>query len=88
MSNAKERLLAGTILSVVVLGSIHAAPLAAGFVVAQAPQGEQEKDKKPPPQRPGQRQKQQEERQTQGHTGRAAARPPAGTSGAAATHTR
>ena len=62
MSNAKERLLAGTILSAVVLGSVHAAPLAAGFVVAQAPQGEQEKDKKPPPQRPGQRQKQQEER--------------------------
>ena len=27
MSNAKERLLAGTILSAVVLGSIHAAPL-------------------------------------------------------------
>ena len=56
MSNAKARLLAGTILSAVVLGSVHAAPLAAGFVVAQAPQGEQENDKKPPPQRPGQRQ--------------------------------
>ena len=76
MSNAKERLLAGIILSVVVLGSIHAAPLAAGFVVAQAPQGEQEKDKKPPPQRPGQRQKQQEERRKEAPKATPGAPPP------------
>ena len=76
MSNAKERLLAGTILSAVVLGSVHAAPLAAGFVVAQAPQGEQEKDKKPPPQRPGQRQKQQEERRQEAPKATPGAPPP------------
>jgi outer membrane protein OmpA-like peptidoglycan-associated protein len=62
MSSAKGRLLAGTILSAVMLGSVHAVPLDAAFVIAQAPQSEQEKEKKPPPQRPGQRQKQQEER--------------------------
>ena len=75
MSNAKERLLAGTILSAVVLGSVHAAPLAAGFVVAQAPQGEQEKDKKPPPQRPGP-QKQQEERRQEAPKATPGAPPP------------
>ena len=71
MSNAKERLLAGTILSAVVLGSVHAAPLAAGFVVAQAPPQSEQEDKKQPPQRPGQRQKEQEER-------REAPKPPPG----------
>jgi outer membrane protein OmpA-like peptidoglycan-associated protein len=76
MSNAKERLLAGTILSALVLGSVHAAPLAAGLVVAQAPQGEQEKDKKPPPQPPGQRQKQQEERRQEAPKATPRAPPP------------
>src|SRR5262249_62004752 len=65
MPNAKEYLLAGTILSAVVLGLAHAAPLDAAFVVAQAPPQSEQEDKKPPPQRPGQRQKQQEERQVQ-----------------------
>ena len=68
MSNTKGRILAGTILSAVVVGAVHAAPLHAAFVVAQAPQGEQEKDKKQPP---GQRQKPQEER-------RQAPKPPPG----------
>jgi outer membrane protein OmpA-like peptidoglycan-associated protein len=76
MSNAKGRLLAGTILSAVVVGSVHAAPLDAAFVVAQAPQGEQEKDKKPPPQRPGQRQKQQEERRQEAPRAAPGAQPP------------
>jgi outer membrane protein OmpA-like peptidoglycan-associated protein len=62
MSNAKDRFLAGTILSAIVLGSVHAEPFDAAFVVAQAPQSEQDKEKKPPAQRPGQRQKEQEER--------------------------
>ncbi len=52
MSNAKHRLLAGTILSALVLGSINAAPLEAPFVMAQAPP-QSEQDKKPP-QPPGQ----------------------------------
>ena len=48
MSNAKERLLAGTILSAVAIGSVHAAPLDGMFVIAQAPQqGDHEKEKKP-----------------------------------------
>ena len=68
MSNTKGRILAGTILSAVVVGVVHAAPLHAAFVVAQAPQGEQEKDKKQPP---GQRQRPQEER-------RQAPKPPPG----------
>jgi outer membrane protein OmpA-like peptidoglycan-associated protein len=76
MSNAKGRLLAGTILSAVMLGSVHAAPLDAGFVVAQAPQSEQEKEKKPPPQRPGQRQKQQEERRQEAPKAAPGAQPP------------
>jgi outer membrane protein OmpA-like peptidoglycan-associated protein len=76
MSNAKGRLLAGTILSAVVVGSVHAAPLDAAFVVAQAPQGEQEKDKKPPPQRPGQRQQQQEERRQEAPRAAPGAQPP------------
>ncbi len=49
MANTKELLLAGTIFSTVTLGSVDAAPLDA--VVAQAPQSEHEKEKKPP-QRP------------------------------------
>src|SRR5260370_1163965 len=47
MANAKERLLAGTILSALAIGSVHAAPLDGVFVVAQAPQGDHEKEKKP-----------------------------------------
>jgi len=53
MSNVKEQFLAGTLLSAVMLGSVHAAALDRDFVIAQAPQGDQEKEKKPP-QRPGQ----------------------------------
>ncbi len=75
MSNAKGRLLAGTILSAVLLGSVHSAPLDAAFVVAQAPQSEQEKEKKPPPQRPGQ--KQQEERRKEAPKAAPGAQPPA-----------
>ena len=69
----EKRFLMGTMLSTVVLGSVHATPLDPTFVLAQAPpppQSEQE-DKKQAPQRPGQRQKQQEER-------REAPKPPAG----------
>jgi outer membrane protein OmpA-like peptidoglycan-associated protein len=58
----KERFLMGTMLSAVVLGSVHATPLDKALVVAQAPPQSEQEDKKPPPQRPGQRQKQQEER--------------------------
>jgi outer membrane protein OmpA-like peptidoglycan-associated protein len=47
MANAKERLLAGTIFSALAIGSVHAAPLDGVFVVAQAPQGDHEKEKKP-----------------------------------------
>ena len=47
MSNAKERLLAGTILSALAIGLAHAAPLDGVLVVAQAPQGDHEKGKKP-----------------------------------------
>ena len=45
MANAKERLLAGTIFSALAIGSVHAAPLDGVFVVAQAPQGDHEKEK-------------------------------------------
>jgi outer membrane protein OmpA-like peptidoglycan-associated protein len=76
MSNAKGRLLTGTILSAVMLGSVHAAPLDAAFVVAQAPQSEQEKEKKPPPQRPGQRQKQQQEERQEAPKAAPDAQPP------------
>ena len=76
MSNAKGRLLAGTILSAVMLGSVHAAPLDAALIVAQAPQSEQEKEKKPPSQRPGQRQKQQEERRQEAPKAAPGAQPP------------
>ena len=48
MSNAKDRLLAGTILSALAIGSVDAAPLDGMFVIAQAPQqGDHEKEKKP-----------------------------------------
>jgi outer membrane protein OmpA-like peptidoglycan-associated protein len=47
MANAKERLLAGTIFSALAIGSVHAVPLDGVFVVAQAPQGDHEKEKKP-----------------------------------------
>ena len=47
MSNAKERLLAGTILSALAIGLAHAAPLDGVPLVAQAPQGDHEKGKKP-----------------------------------------
>ena len=47
MANAKERLLAGTIFSALAIGLVHAAPLDSVFVVAQAPQGDHEKEKKP-----------------------------------------
>jgi len=77
MSDAKKRFLAGTILSAVMIGSIHAAPRDAAFVVAQAPQGEQEKEKKSPPQRPGQRQKQQPEEQREAPKPPPSAQPPA-----------
>jgi hypothetical protein len=59
----KVRFLMGTMLSAVVLGSVHATPLDKALVVAQAPPQSEQEDKKPPPQRPGQRQKQQEERE-------------------------
>jgi outer membrane protein OmpA-like peptidoglycan-associated protein len=61
----------GTMLSAVVLGSVHATPLDPPFVLAQAPPQSEQEDKKQAPQRPGQRQKQQEER-------REAPKPPPG----------
>ena len=67
----EKRFLMGTMLSAVVLGSVHATPLDPTFVLAQAPPQSEQEDKKQAPQRPGQRQKQQEER-------REAPKPPAG----------
>ena len=67
----KARFLMGTMLSAVVWGSVHAAPLDKALVVAQAPPQSEQEDKKQAPQRPGQRQKQQEER-------REAPKPPPG----------
>ncbi len=52
MSHTKERLLAGTILSALAIGSVYAAPIDGVLVVAQAPQSDHEKEKKP--ERPGQ----------------------------------
>ena len=52
MSKTKERLLVGTICSAVALGSAGATSFDGVLVIAQAPQTEQEKEKKPP-QRPG-----------------------------------
>jgi outer membrane protein OmpA-like peptidoglycan-associated protein len=66
MSKTKKRLLVGTIVSSVVLGSAHATPLDSMAVIAQASQPEQEKEKKPArpgPQRQPQGQQQQQERQ-------------------------
>jgi outer membrane protein OmpA-like peptidoglycan-associated protein len=73
MSNAKGRLLAGTILSTLAIGSVHAAPLDGLIVVAQAPQGDHEKEKKPQgdhekekkPERPSQPSPQPQQRQVQ-----------------------
>src|SRR5262245_16056777 len=67
----EKRFLMGTMLSAVVLGSVHATPLDPTFVLAQAPPQSEQEDKKQAPQRPGQRQKQQEER-------REAPKPPPG----------
>jgi outer membrane protein OmpA-like peptidoglycan-associated protein len=53
MLNVKGRFLAGALLSALVFASVDAAPLGGIFVVAQAPQSDQEKEKKPP-QRPAQ----------------------------------
>jgi outer membrane protein OmpA-like peptidoglycan-associated protein len=55
MSKIKDRFLTGTILSAIVLGSVHASPLHETFIVAQAPQ--QTEEEKKPPQRPGQPQR-------------------------------
>jgi outer membrane protein OmpA-like peptidoglycan-associated protein len=52
MSYTKERLLAGTIFSALAIGSVHAAAIDGVLVVAQAPQSDHEKEKKP--ERPGQ----------------------------------
>jgi outer membrane protein OmpA-like peptidoglycan-associated protein len=72
MSNAKEWLLAGTILSALAIGLAHAAPLDGVLVVAQAPQGDQEKGKKPQdhekekkPERPSQPSPPPQQRQVQ-----------------------
>ena len=73
MSNAKGRLLAGTILSTLAIGSVHAAPLDGLIVVAQAPQGDHEKEKKPQgdhekekkPEQPSQPSPQPQQRQVQ-----------------------
>ncbi|MGA8695256.1 MAG: hypothetical protein WB689_15720, partial [Xanthobacteraceae bacterium] len=52
MANTKDRFLAGTILSAVAMGSVHAAALDGALVVAQAPQSEnkasQPSDQLPP----------------------------------------
>jgi hypothetical protein len=47
----KARFLMGTMLSAVVLGSVHATPLDKALVVAQAPPQSEQEDKKQPPQR-------------------------------------
>jgi hypothetical protein len=48
MSNMKAHFLAGTILSAVAIGSVHAAPLNGTLLLAQVPQSDDEKEKKPP----------------------------------------
>src|SRR5262245_42402391 len=52
MSNAKQRFLAGTILSAILIWPVYASTFGAGFVLAQAPA--QTEEEKKPPQRPGQ----------------------------------
>jgi len=61
MSNAKERFLAGTILSAILMGPVNASALDPSYVVAQAP-AQTDEDKKPP-QRPGQPQRPQPQQQ-------------------------
>jgi outer membrane biosynthesis protein TonB len=51
MFKTKEWLLVGTMLLDVALGSAHATPFDGMLVIAQTPQADQEKEKKPP-QRP------------------------------------
>jgi outer membrane protein OmpA-like peptidoglycan-associated protein len=69
MSKIKQRLLVGTILSTLALGSVHAALLDRVLVLAQAPQADQQNEKeKRSPQRPSQQppgQEQRRERQVQ-----------------------
>jgi outer membrane protein OmpA-like peptidoglycan-associated protein len=61
MSTIKDRFLTGTILSAIVLGSVHASPLHEAFIVAQAPQ--QTEEEKKSPQRPGKPQRPQPQQQ-------------------------
>ncbi len=63
MLTTKLRLLAGTILSILAIGSVHAAPLDGPVVLAQAPQGDHEKEKKP--ERPNQPSPAPQQRQVQ-----------------------
>src|SRR5438477_7460886 len=69
MSKIKQGLLVGTVLSTLVLTSVHAAPLEGVLVIAQAPQADQQTEKeKKSPQRPNQQppgQEQRRERQVQ-----------------------
>jgi outer membrane protein OmpA-like peptidoglycan-associated protein len=76
MSNAKERFLAGTILSAMLMGPVHASPLDPSYVVAQAPA--QTDEEKKPPQRPGQPPRQQPQEQKQVPPGQQRVQPPPG----------
>jgi outer membrane protein OmpA-like peptidoglycan-associated protein len=76
MPKTKERLLVGTILSTVMLGSTHATPRHSVLVIAQASQTEQDKDKNKKPARPGPPQQQLQERQPQERQVQPPATPP------------
>ncbi|HET9688317.1 MAG TPA: OmpA family protein [Pseudolabrys sp.] len=76
MSNAKERFLAGTILSAMLMGPVHASPLDPSYVVAQAPA--QTDEEKKPPQQPGQPPRQPPQQQKQVPPGQQRVQPPPG----------
>ena len=86
----KERFLIGTMLSAVVWGSVHATPLDASLVVAQAPPQSEQERQEAAAAAAGPATKAARGAAaggTQGRTRCAAAGPSARTSGAAATHT-
>jgi outer membrane protein OmpA-like peptidoglycan-associated protein len=82
MSNAKERFLAGTILSAILMGPLHASAPDPSYVVAQAPAQPEEEKKQP--QRPGQpprpqpQQQKPEPRPQQAPPGQQRVQPPPG----------
>src|SRR5262245_1362407 len=65
MSNAKESFLAGTVLSAILMGPVHASALDPSYVVAQAPAPAQTDEEKKAPQRPSQPPRPQPQQQKQ-----------------------